>query len=130
MCRTYRIALENSGMFNEHYITNEIYRIDSNIDDIQNQTDVNLEEMLSQDVARIEWNYLRRRYLTEDGYANLYSYLRRYRNLVVEVLMRTKRVYSKVTVVESYMTSHAIVLGRWRTIRNGNRRNDQDKSEK
>lgn len=67
-------------------------RIDPNVDEIQNCTDVNLEEILSQDVPRIEWNYLRRRYIAEDGCATLYSFLKKYRHIVLEIFMRTKDV--------------------------------------
>lgn len=69
-----------------------VFRIDPNIDDIHNQADVNLNEILTQDVPRIEWNYLRRRYVEEDGCANLYSFLKKHRHLIIEVLMRTRRV--------------------------------------
>lgn len=62
------------------------------MEDIQNNTDVDLNDVLSQDVPRIEWNYLRRRYVAEDGCAALYSSLKKYRRIVVEVIMKTKDV--------------------------------------
>lgn len=62
------------------------------MEDIRNYTDVNLKEILTQDVPRIEWNYLRRRFITEDGCCSLYSFLKKHRHIILEIFMRTKEV--------------------------------------